>query len=294
MIFMKINKNLLGIIFMSIAMFSLSVNDIIYKNLTFSFPVWEAVFFRALSGIIISFILIYFSGIKTLKTKKPIRHFIRAFSAVGCVVLYIFGIKFLLLSENIAIAHSAPILAALLAVPILGEKIGLQRTMAILIGFIGVLIIVRPGSDLFNLKSLLPMGSALFMASVYLTTRSLMNTESSVSIVFYYSLALLFTSIIFFPNDFIFPDTFNLICAMSLGIMGSAGHFFMSQAAKHADVAVTAPFEYTSFIFVGVMAFIFYNEIPNLSVIIGSLLIIVASIYIAYRENKIEKTLKTR
>tara|TARA_B110000116_G_C16500524_1_gene431054 strand:+ start:159 stop:404 length:246 start_codon:yes stop_codon:yes gene_type:complete len=81
---------------------------------------------------------------------------------------------------------------------------------------------------------------------------------------------------------------------MSLGIMGSAGHFFMSQAAKHADVAVTAPFEYTSFIFVGVMAFIFYNEIPNLSVIIGSLLIIVASIYIAYRENKIEKTLKTR
>lgn len=274
---------------MSIAMFSLSVNDIIYKNLTFNFPVWEAVFFRALSGVIISFIMIYFSGIKSLKTKKPVRHFIRAFSAVGCVVLYVFGIKFLLLSENIAIAHSAPIVAALLAVPILGEKIGFQRTIAILIGFIGVLIIVKPGSDLFNLKVLLPLGSALFMASVYLSTRSLMNTESSVSIVFYYSLALLFTSIIFFPNDFLFPDTFNLIFAMSLGIMGSAGHFFMSQASKYADVAVTAPFEYTSFLFVGTMAYIFYNEIPNTSVVIGSLLIIIASIYIAYRENKIEK-----
>ena len=211
----------------------------------------------------------------------------RAFSAVGCVVFYIFGIKFLLLSENIAIAHSAPIIAALLAVPILGEKIGLQRTIAILIGFIGVLIIVKPGSDLFNLKALLPMGSALFMASVYLTTRSLMNTESSVSIVFYYSVALLFTSIIFFPNNFLIPDTFNLICAMSLGVMGSAGHFFMSQAAKYADVAVTAPFEYTSFVFVGVMAYIFYNEIPNYSIVIGSLLIVIASIYIAYRENKI-------
>ena len=277
---------------MSIAMFSLSVNDIIYKNLTFNFPVWEAVFFRALSGVIISFIMIYFSGIKSLKTKKPVRHFIRAFSAVGCVVLYVFGIKFLLLSENIAIAHSAPIVAALLAVPILGEKIGFQRTIAILIGFIGVLIIVKPGSDLFNLKVLLPLGSALFMASVYLSTRSLMNTESSVSIVFYYSLALLFTSIIFFPNDFLFPDTFNLIFAMSLGIMGSAGHFFMSQASKYADVAVTAPFEYTSFLFVGTMAYIFYNEIPNTSVVIGSLLIIIASIYIAYRENKIEKKKK--
>ena len=291
---MKINKNLLGIMFMSIAMFSLSVNDIIYKNLTLNFPVWEAVFFRALSGVIISFILIYFSGFQSLKTKKPVRHFVRAFSAVGCVVLYIFGIKFLLLSENIAIAHSAPIVAALLAVPILGEKIGFQRTLAIFIGFVGVLIIIKPGTDLFNLKSLLPIGSALFMASVYLTTRSLMNTESSVSIVFYYSIALFFTSIIFFPENFIFPDTFNLICAMSLGIMGSAGHFFMSQAAKHADVAVTAPFEYTSFVFVGVMAYFFYNEIPNISVIIGSLLIIIASIYIAYRENKIEKKLKTR
>ena len=279
---------------MSIAMFSLSVNDIIYKNLSFNFPVWEAVFFRALSGVIISIFLIYFSGVKVLKTKKPIRHFVRAFSAVGCVVFYIFGIKYLLLSENIAIAHSAPIIAALLAVPILGEKIGIQRTLAILVGFIGVLIIVKPGTDLFNLKSLLPIASALFMASVYLTTRSLMNTESSVSIVFYYSIALLFTSIIFFPDNFIIPDTFNLICAMSLGIMGSAGHFFMSQAAKYADVAVTSPFEYTSFVFVGFMAYIFYNELPNSSVVIGALLIIFASIYIAYRENKIEKKLKTR
>ena len=277
---------------MSIAMFSLSINDIIYKNLTFNFPVWEAVFFRALSGVIISLFLIYFSGFRALKTRKPIRHFVRAFSAVGCVVLYVFGIKFLLLSENIAIAHSAPIVAALLAVPILGEKIGIHRTIAILIGFIGVLIIVKPGSGLFNLKALLPIGSAFFMASVYLTTRSLMNTESSVSIVFYYSIALLLTSIIFFPIDFVLPDTFNLICAMSLGIMGSAGHFFMSQAAKHADVAVTAPFEYTSFVFVGVMAYVFYNEIPNISVVIGGLLIIIASIYIAYRESKIEKKLK--
>ena len=278
------NSSILGIMFMTLAMFSLSVNDIIYKNLSFNFPVWEAVFFRAFSGVIISFILVYFSGFKSLKTKKPIRHFVRAFSAVGCVVFYVFGIKYLLLSENIAIAHSAPIIAALLAVPILGEKIGIQRTLAILVGFIGVLIIIKPGSDLFNLKSLLPIASALFMASVYLTTRSLMSTESSVSIVFYYSVSLLFTSLIFFPHNFIIPDIFNLICAMSLGIMGSAGHFFMSQAAKHADVAVTSPFEYTSFIFVGLMAYIFYNEVPNISIVIGALLIIFASIYIAYRE----------
>ncbi|MDC3270071.1 DMT family transporter [Alphaproteobacteria bacterium] len=281
------NKNLLGILLMTLGMLSLSINDIIYKNLTMNFPVWEAVFFRAFSGSIISLYLVYYSGINSIKTKKPVRHFVRAFSAVGCVVLYIFGIKYLLLSENIAIAHSAPIIAALLAVPILGEKIGIHRILAITIGFVGVLVIIKPGTDLFQLKSLLPIGSALFMASVYLTTRSLMNTESSTSIVFYYSFALLFTSLIFFPSDFVIPDTFNLILALSLGIMGSMGHYFMSQAARHADVAVTSPFEYSSFIFVGLMGYFFFYEIPSNSVIIGGILIIISGVYVAYRERKV-------
>jgi len=271
---------------MTLGMFSLSVNDIIYKNLTINFPVWEAIFFRALSGSIISLFLVYRSGIASIKTKKPVRHFVRSFSSVGCVVLYIFGIKYLLLSENIAIAHSAPIIAALLAVPILGEKIGIHRMLAIVIGFIGVLIIVKPGSDLFQLNSLLPIGSAFFMAAVYLSTRSLMNTETSTSIVFYYSFALLFTSIIFFPSDFIMPDAFNLTLALSLGVMGSFGHYFMSQAARHADVAVTSPFEYTSFIFVGLMGYLFFNEIPNKSVIIGAIFIMISGVYVAYRERK--------
>ena len=278
------NKNLLGILLMTLGMFSLSINDIIYKNLTINFPVWEAIFFRAFSGSIISLYLVYHSGIDSIKTKKPVRHFVRAFSAVGCVVLYIFGIKYLLLSENIAVAHSAPIIAALLAIPILGEKVGTHRILAIIIGFIGVLIIVKPGTEFFQLKSLLPIGSALFMASVYISTRSLMNTESSTSIVFYYSFALLLTSLIFFPSDFVIPDTFNLVLALSLGIMGSMGHYFMSQAAKHADVAVTSSFEYSSFVFVGVMGFLFFAEIPSLSVICGGILIIIGGIYVAYRE----------
>jgi len=281
------NKNLLGILLMTLGMFCLSVNDMTYKNLTMNFPVWEAVFFRALSGSIISLIMVYRTGIGSIKTKKPVRHFVRAFSSVGCVVLYIFGIKYLLLSENIAIAHSAPIIAALLAVPILGEKIGLHRVAAIVIGFIGVMIIIKPGTDLFQIKSLLPIGSALFMASVYISTRSLMSTESSTSIVFYYSFALLFTSIIFFPSDFIIPDLFNLTLALSLGIMGSLGHYFMSQAAKNADVAVTSPFEYSSFIFVGLMGYFFFYEIPTNSVIIGGILIIISGVYVAYRERKI-------
>ena len=283
----SLNKNIMGIIFMTLGMFCLSVNDVVVKGLNISFPVWEIIFFRAFSGILVSFGLIFIFGWKSLKTEKPIRHFVRAFSAVGCVVFYFFGLKFLLLSENIAIVHSAPIFAALLAVPILGERLGIHRISAIVIGFIGVIIIVKPGTDVFKLVSILPLISALFMASVYLSTRSLMNTDSSIAIIFYYSLALLITSIVFLPNDFAIPNIVQLIPLMSLGVMGSLGHYFMSQAAKNAEVVVISPFEYSSFLFVGIMGYIFYNEVPSISIIIGGILIIAGGVYIAYREQKI-------
>ena len=272
---------------MTLGMFCLSVNDVVVKGLNTSFPVWEVIFFRAFSGILVSFVLIFIFGWKSLKTKKPIRHFVRAFSAVGCVIFYFFGLKFLLLSENIAIVHSAPIFAALLAVPILGERLGIHRVTAIVIGFIGVIIIVKPGTDVFKLVSILPLISALFMASVYLSTRSLMNTDSSIAIIFYYSLALIITSIVFFPSDFAMPNIVQLIPLMSLGVMGSLGHYFMSQAAKNAEVVVISPFEYSSFIFVGIMGYIFYNEVPSISIIIGGILIILGGVYIAYREQKV-------
>ena len=283
----SLNNNIMGIIFMTLGMFCLSVNDVVVKGLNTSFPVWEVIFFRAFSGILVSFVLIFIFGWKSLKTKKPIRHFVRAFSAVGCVIFYFFGLKFLLLSENIAIVHSAPIFAALLAVPILGERLGIYRITAIVIGFIGVIIIVKPGTDVFKLVSILPLISALFMASVYLSTRSLMNTDSSIAIIFYYSLALLITSIVFFPSDFAMPNIVQLIPLMSLGVTGSLGHYFMSQAAKNAEVVVISPFEYSSFIFVGIMGYIFYNEVPSISIIIGGILIILGGVYIAYREQKV-------
>jgi len=283
----SLNNNIMGIIFMTLGMFCLSVNDVVVKGLNTSFPVWEVIFFRAFSGILVSFVLIFIFGWQSLKTKKPIRHFVRAFSAVGCVIFYFFGLKFLLLSENIAIVHSAPIFAALLAVPILGERLGIHRIAAIVIGFIGVIIIVKPGTDVFKLVSILPLISALFMASVYLSTRSLMNTDSSIAIIFYYSLALLITSIVFFPSDFAMPNIVQLIPLMSLGVTGSLGHYFMSQAAKNAEVVVISPFEYSSFIFVGIMGYIFYNEVPSISIIIGGILIILGGVYIAYREQKV-------
>ena len=283
------NNNLLGIILMILGMFCLSVNDVNVKGLNNYFPVWEVIFFRAFSGLIVSFILIGYFGFNKIKTKKPVRHFIRAFSAVGCVVFYFFGLKYLYLSENVTIVHSAPILAAVLAVPILGEKLGIKRSTAIVLGFVGVIIIVKPGSNFFKLVSLLPFISAIFMAAVYLSTRSLMNTESSVAIIFYYSVALFITSLFFFPKDFVLPSLVQLIALMCLGIVCSLGHFFLSQAAKFADVVVISPFEYTSFIFVGIMGYYFYDEVPGISIILGGLLIIFSGVYIAYREHMLEE-----
>jgi len=280
------NKSILGILLMIAGTFTLGVNDIIVKGLSFKFPIWEIVFFRALSGLILSIFLIMIFGNATIKTKKPIAHLIRAFSSSFCVVLFFFGIKFLLLSENQAIFHTAPIIASILAIPILSEKIGFHRIVAISIGFIGTLIILKPGTDLFKIYSLIPLASAFFMAISYLATRYLMKTESSVAIIFYYSLALFFTSLFFLPKNFIMPNLYELIPLTLIGIIGSLGHFFLSQSAKNAEVTVITPFEYTSFIFVTLLAFIFYNQVPDISIYIGAIFIIISGIYIIYREQK--------
>jgi len=283
---MKQSNTILGIIFMILGVFSLGFNDVIVKGLSFKFPIWEIVFFRALSGVIIAIILVIFFGFSTIKTTKPVMHTVRAFSSVGCVVLFFFGIKYLLLSENQAIFHVSPIIATLLAVPILGEKIGFHRIIAVLIGFIGTLIILKPGTDLFNIYSLIPIASAFFMAFAYLSTRYLMSTETSISIIFYYSCALLFTSLFFVSKDFLFPTFQELTILLSTGVVGSIGHYFLAQAAKNAEVIVITPFEYTSFIFVTLLGYIFYKEIPDISIYIGMILIVISGIYIVYREKR--------
>ena len=266
--------------------FSLGSNDVLVKGLSFKFPIWEIVFFRALSGLIVSFILLFIFGFNTLKTKKPVAHLVRAFSSGGCVVLFFFGIKFLLLSENQAIFHTAPIIASLLAVPFLREKLSIHRIIAILIGFSGTLIILKPGTDLFNVYSIIPLISAVFMSISYLTTRYLMSTESSVSIIFYFSSALLLTSLIFFPSNYIVPNYIELVPLFLTGVVGSVGHYFLSLAAKNAEVVVITPFEYTSFIFVTVLAYIFYNQIPNITIYIGAVFIVISGIYIVIKEQK--------
>ena len=283
---MNQNKTFLGIIFMIASVLSLGINDIIVKSLSYNFPVWEIVFFRALSGVIISVFLVIIFGSSSIKTKKPLGHFFRAFSAVICVVLFFFVIKFLLLSENQAIFHSAPIIASILAVPFLGEKIGFHRIFAILIGFAGVLIILKPGTDLFKIYSLISLGSGFFAALTYLTTRYLMSTETSVSIIFYYSFALLLTSIPFISKDFLIPSLIQLLPLFSLGVIGSIGHYFASLAAKNAEVVIITPFEYTSFIFVTFLGYLIYDEVPDVTIYIGIFLIVLSGIYIVYREHK--------
>ncbi len=264
----------------------LGLNDVIVKGLSFNFPVWEIVFFRGLSGVIISIFLVFLFGFSTIKTSKPLGHIIRSFSAVLCVVLFFFGIKFLLLAENQAIFHSAPIIASVLAVPILGERIGFHRIFAILIGFLGVLVILKPGTDLFNIYSLIPLASGFFAAITYLSTRYLMSTETSISIIFYYSFALFGTSLFFVTKDFIMPSIIQMIPLFLLGVVGSIGHYFASLAAKNAEVVIITPFEYSAFIFVTILGYIFYNEIPDISVYIGIILIVISGVYIVYRENK--------
>ena len=121
------NKTITAIIFMIMGALVLAIQNSLVKALSFFYPIWEIVFFRALSGTIIAILLLFLFGWNKLITTKPIVHLIRAFSSVLCVVLFFFGLKYLLFAENQALLHTAPIIATILALPFLGEKIKLTN-----------------------------------------------------------------------------------------------------------------------------------------------------------------------
>ena len=279
---MFINRTLFAIILMIFGALVLAIQNSIVKFLSAVYPIWEIIFFRGLSGTIIGIFLIYIFGVKYLQSKKIFIHLIRAFSAVLCIVFFFFGLKFLLFAENQALLHTAPIIATILAMPLLGEKIKLKNLLAIILGFIGILIILNPSGKIFNLYSLLPLASAFFMATTYISTRYLMETESSITVIFYYSIALFITSLFFIPKNFIIPNYFDLSALFFLGILGSIGHFFLSQAAKFAEVRIVSPFEYSGFIFVSFLGYFFFNEIPSIKLFLGAFFIIISGTYIIY------------
>ena len=283
----KISKINLGRILMLLLALLISINGALTKKLLGIFPQWEVIFFNALTCLIVSLILILIKGANNLKVKNIPKHFVRVFSMALAFIIYVFSIQKFFIIEIMAIYNIAPVLSTILAILFLKEKFNIFRFIAVLSGFIGVLIVIKPGEGLFTLMSFIPFLGAFFVAIAYVTTRSIMKIDNVYATVFYYSLGLLILSLFFFPKNFALPSLYFLSFLVITGFLSVASHYLFALSVKFGEVSSVAPLEYTAFVWTGLFGYFLFNEIPSLTIILGGIIIIISGIYLI----RVEKNL---
>ena len=234
----------------------------------------------------------FFKGEKLSKlmiTDRPILQILRPAFLVCSISSLFVGLTYLPLAEATAIGFVAPLFITILSVPILKEKVGIHRWTAILIGFTGVIIIIRPGGEFWQFVSIMPLLGAIFFALFQIFTRLLSGTEKTFTTLFYTGLGGLGWSSILVPFVWVVPSQIHILVFLAIGTLGALAHLCMINAFDFAEASLLAPFNYTKLLWVTVFGYWVFDDIPSLDMWVGSGVIVSAGLYVLYREKKVAK-----
>jgi len=305
------NKNLLGVGSLVLAILIFSLQDIAVKWMGGSYPILEMVIFRGVIAMPITLLFFRLEGQRGLPTTKQHKlEYVRGLFLFLSYTTYFMGLAALPLAEIAAIRFSAPLIITALSVLLLGETVLPSRWLALSIGFIGVLIIVKPGSANFNIGSIFILLSTLFYALSAMLTRRLQTTDSSATMAYYSSLFYLIAAFILAPLAiavgptpnappsiaFLFhawatPTLLDLIVMSGLGLVWAGGMYFMARAYSLALASVVAPFEYVTLPINTMWGFILWHQFPTLATWVGAGLTVFSGLYILYQDQK-ERSVK--
>jgi drug/metabolite transporter (DMT)-like permease len=200
------------------------------------------------------------------------------------MLTFYYALEALPLTNSIAIGYAAPLFMTALSVPLLGERVGWRRWLAVVAGFVGVLIAAQPSAAGVSAGALFALAAALFYALTLVTSRQLSTTESSHTILFYYSLFVILALGAWMPWVWETPRWGDLWLIVFVGVAGSFGQFFLNQAFRYGEVSLLAPLDYSGLVWAGLLGFILWRDVPTQWVLAGSAIIMSAGIYIVRRE----------
>tara|TARA_Y100000768_G_C23878711_1_gene634124 strand:- start:138 stop:1058 length:921 start_codon:yes stop_codon:yes gene_type:complete len=289
------NQNHLGGICMVLSVLFFSLMDVLIK-ITNEYDVGQVMFSRAIFGLIPIFFLIPKEKLKNFyKTKYVSLHFYRSF--IGAIAMYaIFvGLRNLELAEVTSMAFSGPIWVVIFSILFLGEKVRITRWLAVGLGFLGVLIISKPGFDNLNLYYIFPIIFTLGFAGVSIFIRKLTLVGEPVYLIaFYFSICSAIFGLFTLPlGGWLIPTIYDLGLLILIGLFGSIANLLLTKSYQLAEVSLTTPLKYLSLVFAIIFGFYFFNEIPTIYTLSGAGLIVVSSAIIFIREHQLNKPLTT-
>ena len=281
------SKETLGIIFAIIAYFSFSILDAIQKSAVLYYSIFQLLFIKYIFVLLFSILEARRTkNITFYKSNNLKLQIIRSLLSIlesGCFVL---SFKYLSLANAHSIGALAPIIIVILSVFILNEKVSIKTWIAIFIGFIGVLIIIRPGSDVFSVKSFIPLIAAFFLGLYQIVTKKTTEYDAPEVSLFYASLVGIFiTSIMAF--FYWQPVHLNsILFFFPIGIFFSLGIYFQILALNNARASIIQPFHYTLIFWAIIFGFFFYEDVPDLFTILGAIIITTSGIFVINQTSK--------
>ena len=285
------SKNNLGVVYMIMSVLFFSFMDILIK-ITDEYAVGQVMFFRAVFGLIPIFFLIPKNRLRDFyKTKHFGLHFYRSFFGAIAMAAIFIGLRNLQLAEVTSLAFSGPIWVVIFSMLFLSEKIRTKRWVAVGLGFIGVLIISKPGFNNLNYYYIFPIIFCIGFAGVSILIRKLTLAGETVWLIaFYFSVASGLGGLATFPlGDWIMPTKYDLVLLILVGLLGGIANLTLTQSYKLAEVTLTTPLKYLSLVFAIIFGFYFFNEVPSINTLLGSGLIVISSGIIFFRENQLKK-----
>jgi drug/metabolite transporter (DMT)-like permease len=223
-----------------------------------------------------------------LVTRRPWLQVGRSALLLLSTALNFFALQFLQLDEALSILFSTPFIVAVLCGPLLGEWVGWRRWIAIGVGFLGVLLVARPGFGGLHPAALLSLGSAVCYSLYSISTRVLARSDSSETTLFYSNLVGALAMLPIVPFVWSMPSSWFIILLMVVtGAFGSFGHYLLIRGHRLAPASVLAPFIYTQLVWTTTLGFLVFGDVPHRWTIVGGLIVVGSGLYLLYRERKV-------
>ena len=279
-----LSKNQLGFLYMFLSICGFSLMDVIVKW-SVDYPIGQILFFRGFFGIVFYLFIIPRGRLHNFyQTKRPGLHSLRCIAGLIAIVAIFIALRKLPLATVVSISFAAPIFTTIFSIFLLSERVGVYRWLAVLVGFIGILIITEPGISELNIYYIFPIIFCLGLSYVAITLRQLSSSEPVWLISLFFSIAITLLSFLTIPFGWVMPSLNHFVILSLIGIFGGVSNLWLSQSYKYSEVSLVTPLKYLTLVFAIIFGYFIWDEIPTIKTLIGSFLVIISTLIIFRRE----------
>lgn len=281
-------SNARGMLFMLLATLALTGMHALVRFLSAEMHAFEITFFRNFFGLLVMAPLMFRAGVEELKSRQPRLQLLRSCFGILAMALWFYGLSVVPIAEATALSFTAAIFGSVTASLFLRERMRLRRWTAVITGFVGALIILRPGLHSVEPGAWIVLASSFFWALALVTVKRLSSTDSIVCIVAWNSVLLTLFSLPLALPVWTTPTTAQLGWLLLVGLLATLGHLAMTNAFRLADATAVFPVDFTRLLWAGLLGFLLFAEVPDAATWIGGVIIFASTTYITIRERSVK------